>query len=140
MALFPTPRRSCVNALGELPYDSSTIGYWLQTWLDQFAVTDEHGKPFDPAWVFPFVCGVIGLRDAPGRTPEPVRLACMLRARRVPTGVRVRSVCPSVRTGWPWDSSGRPPLVLLRRTGRLMRGRIDETRHRSDGCTSCRSS
>ncbi|MFC8715508.1 hypothetical protein ACFUCQ_37225 [Streptomyces sp. NPDC057197] len=54
MVLFPTPRRSRANALGERPYDSSTIGYWLQTWLDQFAVTDEHGKPFDPARVFPY--------------------------------------------------------------------------------------
>ncbi|MFP1624047.1 tyrosine-type recombinase/integrase [Streptomyces sp. 5K101] len=54
MLLFPTPRRSRANALGERPYDSGTIGYWLQTWLDQFAVTDEHGKPFDPARVFPY--------------------------------------------------------------------------------------
>ncbi|MFD9562174.1 hypothetical protein [Streptomyces sp. NPDC059994] len=54
MVLFPTPRRSRANALGERPYDSSTIGYWLQTWLDQFAVTDEQGKPFDPARVLPY--------------------------------------------------------------------------------------
>ncbi|WP_307127160.1 hypothetical protein [Streptomyces sp. B1I3] len=54
MVLFPTPRRSRANALGERPYDSSTIGYWLRTWLDQFAVADEHGKPFDPARVFPY--------------------------------------------------------------------------------------
>ncbi|MEU6405374.1 site-specific integrase [Streptomyces sp. NPDC046985] len=54
MVLFPTPRRSRANALGERPYDSSTIGYWLETWLDQFAVTDEHGKPFDSARVFPY--------------------------------------------------------------------------------------
>ncbi|MEU5200403.1 tyrosine-type recombinase/integrase [Streptomyces scabiei] len=54
MVLFPTPRRSRANALGERPYDSSTIGHWLETWLDQFAVTDEHGKPFDPARVFPY--------------------------------------------------------------------------------------
>ncbi|MFJ3505683.1 hypothetical protein [Streptomyces sp. NPDC090135] len=52
--LFPTPRRSRANALGERPYDSSTIGYWLQTWLDQFAVTAEQGKPFDPARVLPY--------------------------------------------------------------------------------------
>ncbi|MFD7895808.1 hypothetical protein [Streptomyces sp. NPDC059743] len=54
MVLFPAPRRSRANALGERPYDSSTIGYWPETWLDQFAVADEHGKPFDPARVFPY--------------------------------------------------------------------------------------
>ncbi|MEV8395882.1 MULTISPECIES: hypothetical protein [unclassified Streptomyces] len=31
MVLFPTPRRSRANALGARPYDSSTVGYWLQT-------------------------------------------------------------------------------------------------------------
>lgn len=54
MMLFPTPRMSRANALGERPYDSSTIGYWLQTWLDQFALADEYGKPFDTARVFPY--------------------------------------------------------------------------------------
>ncbi|MFE4961176.1 hypothetical protein ACFRCW_46685 [Streptomyces sp. NPDC056653] len=54
MLLFPTPRLSRANASGERPYDSSSIGYWLATWLDQADVLDEHNQPLDPRRVFAY--------------------------------------------------------------------------------------
>lgn len=52
MLLFPTTRLSRANRCGERPYDGSTVGYWLQAWLDRFPLVDEHGNDFDPARVF----------------------------------------------------------------------------------------
>jgi integrase len=54
MLLFPTPRLTRANKRGERPYDSSSIGYWLQAWLDQFQLVDEHGNDFHKARVFPY--------------------------------------------------------------------------------------
>ena len=52
MLLFPTTRLTRANRRGERPYDESTAGYWLDAWLQQFQLTDEHGNDFDPARVF----------------------------------------------------------------------------------------
>ncbi|WP_186001534.1 hypothetical protein [Streptomyces sp. IB201691-2A2] len=54
MLLFPTPRLTRANKRGERPYDCSSIGYWLQAWLDQVQLVDEHGNDFDKARVFPY--------------------------------------------------------------------------------------
>jgi hypothetical protein len=52
MLLFPTTRLTRVNRRGEHPYDESTAGYWLEVWLQQFQLVNEHGNNFDPARVF----------------------------------------------------------------------------------------
>ncbi|MED7827612.1 site-specific integrase [Streptomyces chiangmaiensis] len=54
MLLFPTTRLSRANKVGERPYDNSSIGYWLDNWLDQFVLVDERDQLFDPARVFPY--------------------------------------------------------------------------------------
>ncbi|GAA5062235.1 tyrosine-type recombinase/integrase [Streptomyces similanensis] len=54
MLLFPTPRLSRANASGERPYDSSSVGYWLATWLDQADILDEHNQPLNPGRVFAY--------------------------------------------------------------------------------------
>ncbi|MFI1049638.1 site-specific integrase [Streptomyces griseoruber] len=55
MLLFPTPRRSRANKLGERPYDSSTSRYWLEVWMDGITqLVDEHGQDFDRSRVFPY--------------------------------------------------------------------------------------
>lgn len=98
MVLFSTPRRSRANALGERPYDSSTIGYWLETWLDQFAVTDEHGKPFDPARVFPTPSGT----PTPSSAPTPASRSTSCKSSwptRTPPPHR-STTGPRTRGGW----------------------------------------
>jgi integrase len=52
MLLFPTTRLTRVNRRGENPYDSGTVGYWLEVWLEQFQLADEHGNDFDSSRVF----------------------------------------------------------------------------------------
>ncbi|WNI20139.1 tyrosine-type recombinase/integrase [Actinacidiphila sp. ITFR-21] len=53
--LFPTPRLSRANGLGERPYDSSSSRYWLEVWMKGITVlVDEHGHSFDRSRVFPY--------------------------------------------------------------------------------------
>ncbi|WP_369253750.1 tyrosine-type recombinase/integrase [Streptomyces sp. R35] len=55
MALFPTIRLSRANRLGERPYDSSSVGYWLGVWMAALTVlVDEHDNDFDRSRVFPY--------------------------------------------------------------------------------------
>lgn len=55
MVLFPTPRLSRANLLGERPYDNSTVGYWLSLWMIGIEVlVDEQGNDFDRSRVFPY--------------------------------------------------------------------------------------
>jgi integrase len=53
--LFPTPRRTRANRHGSVPYDSSTMHYWIESWMLRIgSLVDEHGRKFDTARVFPY--------------------------------------------------------------------------------------
>ncbi|MCG7522847.1 site-specific integrase [Streptomyces sp. OfavH-34-F] len=55
MLLFPTPRLSRSNRLGERPYDSSSPGYWLEVWMEAVdRLVYEHDHDFDRTRVFPY--------------------------------------------------------------------------------------
>jgi integrase len=52
MLLFPTTRLTRANRRGERPYVEGTASYWLDVWLEQIQLVDEHGNDFDAARVF----------------------------------------------------------------------------------------
>jgi integrase len=54
MLLFPTKRRSHANRHSEHPYNDTSAGQWIETWLRRIHLTDECGSDFDPARVFPY--------------------------------------------------------------------------------------
>jgi integrase len=53
--LFPTPRRTRANRHGSVPYDSSTMHYWIEVWMLRVgSLRDDHGREIDKARVFPY--------------------------------------------------------------------------------------
>jgi integrase len=55
MLLFPTTRRSRANQHGTRPHDTTSLAYWLGTWMQAIPeLLDEDGTPFDRRRVFAY--------------------------------------------------------------------------------------
>jgi integrase len=55
MLLFPTTRRSRANQHGTRPHETTTLGYWLGSWMQAIPeLLEEDGTPFDRRRVFAY--------------------------------------------------------------------------------------
>jgi hypothetical protein len=75
--LFPTTRRARANRHGAVPYDSSTLNYWIEAWMLRVGtLRDEHDREFDKARAFPYAfrhtyAQLRRRRGAAGRAANP---------------------------------------------------------------------